>query len=137
MIIYRLALSAGILLLTSCAAPQTITFNEFAERFEKQAIPERVRFNFQDACNEQGQCLVKQERIDQAAKAITRLNDTIESLVKSNNSKVDAIIHSEYANMKLRESIHHLERSNSMSRIGSIAKQLVVTGACAALLGFK
>lgn len=133
MTIYRLALSASLFLLSSCASQQTISFSEFAEQFQKEPIPKRIKFDYRPACNNQGECFVSEKRLNQASKVITKLNDAIESLVKTNNSKVDVIIHSEYANMKLRESINQLEKAHGKCELVSTIKQLALTGICAGL----
>jgi hypothetical protein len=128
------------LLLTGCAtAPETISYADHAAKYEamKTTPMKRVIFDFDAVCYDTGICEVKEERLQDAADTITALNDTVDSLVSANNSRLSAISHCEYAGIQKDEAIRYMEQSASRAEITGTVKQIVTALTCGALFWTK
>jgi len=127
---YLKVLLPAIVLLSSCStAPVAPPFSEFAEQYPQNPIPERVIFNFHEACNDQGQCIVSEEIIDVAVEVITDMNDTIEDLSAEVNLKLTSILHCEYASAKKTESLYYEQQLREKEGWMNVAKQSLIAGA--------
>jgi len=136
--IYRLVLSAAIVLASSCAsAPTPVSYAEVKEIYADQLAEQlpRIIFDFKEACNDEGDCMVKEKRIDDALGVITLLNDTVENLIKSSNAKVRALISCEYIGHRKDEIVALVKSDAARNQLFSMGKQLVLGVGCAALLG--
>jgi|TARA_R110002153_G_scaffold236212_1_gene390333 hypothetical protein len=138
--IYRLVLSVPILVLASCTTIPEKTFGEFSQDYEtmKKPAQERVIFPFNAACNEEtGMCLVKKTTLDRAASVITKFNDTVDNLISSANTRLESIMHCEYANYRYGKSIEYLENAQLKTEATNTIKSLLGAGACGVLLWAK
>ena len=135
--IYLPALLASIFVLSSCASNETIPFAEHAAKYEalKEPVPEHVIIDFHPACNEAGDCIVKEAILNTAAQIVTLLNTTVDKAVGSANRRLDAIMHLEYQIMKLKEANELLEKAEGKCQIISVAKSIIAASACGIILG--
>ena len=128
------------LFLNACAGqPTSPSFAEFNAQYEslKQKQPERVVFDFGASCDDQGLCLVNETRLVDAANVITKLNDTVESLVNVANDRVSAIQHCSYASALKDESIRYMESASMRQDATNTAKQILGGLTCMGLLWAK
>jgi len=136
----RLLFFISAFTLQGCAtAPETISYADHSAKYEAlKADPmKRVIFDFDAVCYDSGICEVKESRLQDAADTITALNDTVDSLVAASNSRLDAVNHCEWSNIKLHETISYIESSSRTQEITSQAKQVITALTCGALLWAK
>jgi len=79
---------ASLLSLVSCSsAPPVRTFADVKEQFAGQIAeqPKRVVVDIIADCRE-GMCTVSEDTLSKVVRVITKLNDTIESLIDSSNA---------------------------------------------------
>ena len=110
--IYRLVLSVPILVLASCTTIPEKTFGEFSQDYETMKKP-------------------AQERV------ITKFNDTVDNLISSANTRLESIMHCEYANYRYGKSIEYLENAQLKTEATNTIKSLLGAGACGVLLWAK
>jgi len=133
-------ISILILSQTGCAtAPETISYADHSAKYEalKTAPMKRVVFEFDAVCYGSGICEVKEKRLQDAVDAFTKLNDTVDSLVLANNSRLTAISHCEYAGIQKDQAIRYMEQSASRAEITGTVKQVITALTCGALLWAK
>jgi len=132
------ALPLALILLTAgCAtAPETISYADHSAKYEalKTAPMKRVIFEFDAVCYDSGICEVKEQRLQDAADAFTKLNDTVDSLVLASNSRLAAISHCEYSGIQKDQAIRYMEQSASRAEITGAVKQVITALTCGALL---
>ena len=131
------AVLVSILGLYSCAsAPPTVSFTEVTARFAGQVAeqPARVKVDMVADCID-GMCEVSESTLSKLTQIITKLNDTIESLIDSSNAKVDALTHCTYINHKKDEIITLVKTDAARSKLFAMGKQIISYGVCAGLLG--
>ena len=113
--IYRLVLSVPILVLASCTTIPEKTFGEFSQDYET----------------------MKKPALDRAASVITKFNDTVDNLISSANTRLESIMHCEYANYRYGKSIEYLENAQLKTEATNTIKSLLGAGACGVLLWAK
>jgi len=96
--------------------------------------PERVIFDFHAACNDEGECIVTEERLVDAANVITALNDTVQHQNEALNQRLQGIAACEYAGIKKDSAIRHMEQASYKQDVTSTIKQLVTFAGCGLLL---
>jgi len=127
----------SLLALVSCAsAPPTASFAEVKEQFVDQIAeqPDRVVVEIIADCRD-GMCTVSEDTLSKVVQVITKLNDSIESLIDSSNAKVEALTHCTYINHKKDEIIALVKTDAARSKLFAMGKQILSYVGCAAIIG--
>jgi len=123
--------------LIGCSSqPVTPSYADIAAKYEalKTKPQERVIFDFEADCNDQGECIVLEQTLEDAAQVITRLNDAYDLAIQGSNQRLDALSSCEFANIQREQALIAEEKRYTRLEIGSTVKNLLTGAACAALL---
>lgn len=132
--ICRLAFAASLSVLVSCASPPKVEYSEIAARYPEEPAPNRVVFDFQPACNDQGQCMVEEKRLNQAAQVITKLNDAVQHWVDAYNQRGGALTECSVSKAEKDAALQYQEDLSFRQQITNIGKQALIIAGCAILL---
>jgi len=132
-----LAASVAVLLLISCAQPETVKFSDIAAANAplKVTYPARPKINVDAYCDEGGDCTLPAGNLEILMQIITDLRDEVESRIDAYNKLVDSLSHCEYAGAKRKEALGYAEQRYERSELISGIKTIVTAIGCGVLLG--
>jgi hypothetical protein len=117
---------------SGCASvPQVASLADTMAKYEalKKPVPERVIFDFEALCNDDGMCYVSEHKLDEAETIITLQNDVSQGSVIGTNALLDSLASMEHRANTLESTLYQTEKARDRDGLVSGIKQALTTGA--------